>query len=117
MFNMWSYSMFVSYTYDLIHPAPTRLCKGQFIMDEKISNLQVMDQMVKDNNIGICLSTTLINADLTSQGIVVGFGVSESIGKDAEFQINSGWPGDYMFLCFAVKRSEFEKTKQFLLNS
>lgn len=84
-------------------------------MKKEVSQLSVMDKMVKDNNRGICLSTTLVSATPAPQGIVAGFGFVEEIGKDAQIQ-TLGLPGEYMFMCFAVKRSEFESTKSALLN-
>lgn len=83
-------------------------------MKKEVSQLQVMDRMVKDNNRGICLSTTLVNTVPVPQGIVAGFGLVEEIGRDAQIQ-TLGLPGEYMFMCFAVKRSEFEQTKASLL--
>lgn len=84
-------------------------------MSEKnISQLSVMDKMVKDDNKEICVSTTLVNAVPVIQGVVVSFGLGNEIGRDAQIQI-LGLPGEYMFMCFAVKRSEFEQTKAALL--
>ena len=82
---------------------------------KEISQLSVMDRMVKDNNRGICLSTTIVNAKPVTQGMVVGFGLVDEIGKDAQIQ-TLGLAGEYMFMCFAVKRSEFEKTKASILS-
>lgn len=49
-------------------------------MKKEVSQLQVMDRMVKDNNRGICISTTLVNTVPVPQGIVAGFGLVEEIG-------------------------------------
>lgn len=80
----------------------------------EISTLQVMDKMVKDDNKGIALSSILVNATQVPQGIVVGFGLEEKIGKDAQLQ-TMGLPGEYMFMCFAVKRTDFEQAKAKLI--
>jgi len=80
----------------------------------EISTLQVMDKMVKEDNKGIALSSILVNATQVPQGIVVGFGLEEKIGKDAQLQ-TMGLPGEYMFMCFAVKRIDFEQTKAKLI--
>lgn len=73
-----------------------------------------MDKMVKEDNKGIALSSILVNATQVPQGIVVGFGLEEKIGKDAQLQ-TMGLPGEYMFMCFAVKRIDFEQTKAKLI--
>jgi hypothetical protein len=85
-------------------------------MNLEVSNLEVMDRMVKDDNKGILLSTTIVDVKTVPQGKVVGFGVVEEVGKDAMSQ-TFGIPGEYMFLCFAVKRSEFEKTKATIMDN
>ena len=77
---------------------------------EEISHLAVMDRMVKDDNQGISLSTTLVSVSEVEQGSVIGFGVVPKYGDDAKVQIDIGIPGKYMFLCFAVDRTEFYKT-------
>lgn len=79
-------------------------------MSEKVSELSVMDKMVKDNNQGIAMSTTIVSADFVPQGVVVGFGLANRLGEDAKLQ-TLGLPGEYMFMCFAVKRTEFDQTK------
>lgn len=84
-------------------------------MESKISQLQVMDKMVKDNNRDIAFFPTIVNVTSVPQGKIVGFGVVDEIGKDAQLQ-TLGLPGEYMFLCFSVKLSEFEKTKQSLID-
>jgi len=85
-------------------------------MSEKnVSHLSVMDKMVKDNNQGIRMSSNICEVKKVSQGIIVGFGIEKVVGDDAMLQYTLGLPGDYMFMCFAVKRSEFEQTKAFLL--
>jgi len=81
-------------------------------METKISNLEVMDQMVKDGNEGIMLATTLVDSYTVKQGGVICFGVSKNISDDASFQKEFGFPGSNMLLCFAVNRKEFESTKQ-----
>ena len=79
----------------------------------EVTALQVMDKMAREDNKGIALSTTFVNARQVPQGFVVGFGLVDGIGKDAQIQ-TMGLPGEYMFMCFAVKKSEFENTKQAL---
>lgn len=78
--------------------------------NNKVTTLQVMDRMVNEDNKGICLSTTLVNAVPVPHGIVVGFGLVDNIGKDAYLQ-TMGLPGEYMFMCFAVKKTDFEEAK------
>lgn len=80
---------------------------------KNVSQLSVMDRMVKADNKGIALSTTLISTEKVPQGRIAGFGLEESIGKHAELY-TLGLPQDYMFMCFAVKRQEFEITKQLI---
>jgi len=79
----------------------------------EVTHLQVMDKMVREDNKGIALSITLVKAQQVPQGFVVGFGLVDEIGKDAQIQ-TMGLPGEYMFMCFAVKKTEFEQTKQAL---
>ena len=75
---------------------------------EKDSTLSIMDKMVKENNQGIMLSTILTDVRFVKQGAIIGFGVPDEIGKDANVQTIIG-SSDYMFMCFAVKKSELEK--------
>jgi len=82
---------------------------------KKVSQLSVMDRMVKEDNKGIALSTTLISVEKVPQGIIAGFGLETSIGKHAELQ-TLGLPNDYMFMCFAVKKEAFEGTKLVMEN-
>jgi hypothetical protein len=75
---------------------------------EKDSTLSIMDKMVKENNQGVMLSTTITDVRFVKQGAIIGFGVPDEIGKDANTQTIIG-SSDYMFMCFAVKKSELEK--------
>lgn len=75
---------------------------------EKESTLSIMDKMVKENNQGVMLSTTITDVKFVNQGAIIGFGVPDEIGKDANMQNIIG-TSDYMFMCFAVKKSELEK--------
>jgi hypothetical protein len=75
---------------------------------EKESTLSIMDKMVKENNQNIILASTLVDVRFVKQGAIIGFGVTDEIGKDANMQTIVG-SSDYMFMCFAVKRSELEK--------
>jgi len=72
--------------------------------------------MVKDDNKGIRMSNTIISVSRVPQGSVIGFGVENSIGKDAELQL-TGLPGNYMIFCLAVDRTELEKVRKELQNS
>lgn len=85
-------------------------------MGKELSQLEVMDRMVKENNRSIAFFPTIVDVRAVSQGRIVGFGVVEEIAKDANVQV-LGLPGEYMFLCFSVKRTEFEKTKQAIIDS
>lgn len=85
--------------------------------NKEIMNLEVMNQMVKDNNPGIMLSNTIVDNYSVKQGGVLCFGVTREINDDAEFQRNLGIPGKYMLMCFAVDRSDFEHTKIEIKNS
>jgi hypothetical protein len=76
-------------------------------MTEK-SVLQIMDDMVKSDNKGIMLSTTLTEVAYNHQGAKVSFGVEKHFGEAAEVERDFG-VSDYMFMCFAVKKSEIEK--------
>lgn len=84
-------------------------------MGKDVSQLEVMDKMVKDDNKYIAFFPTIVDVRPVPQGRIVGFGVVEEIAKDASVQV-LGLPGEYMFLCFGIKRSEFEKTKQSLID-
>ncbi|MFZ1515358.1 MAG: hypothetical protein WAT21_08170 [Saprospiraceae bacterium] len=75
---------------------------------KKESTLSIMDKMVKENNQGIMLSTTITDVRFVKQGAIIAFGVPEEIGKCANTQIVIG-SSDYMFMCFVVKKSEIEK--------
>lgn len=75
---------------------------------DKESTLSIMDKMVKENNHGVMLSTTITDVRFVKQGAIIGFGVPDEIGKDANVQTIIG-NSDYMFMCFAVKKSELEK--------
>ena len=86
-------------------------------METKISNLEVMNQMVKNNNEGIMLATTLVDSYTVTQGGVICFGVTKNICDDATFQRQFGLPGSNMLFCFAVNRKEFEDTKNKIQNS
>jgi hypothetical protein len=82
--------------------------------ETEISHLSVMDRMVKDNNQGISLSTTLVSVTEVKQGSVIGFGVVSKYGDDAKVQIDIGVPGKYMFMCFAIDITEFYKTLEYM---
>jgi len=84
-------------------------------MGKEISNLSVMDKMVKDNNQGIRMSGNICEVKNVTQGTIIGFGIEKVVGDDAMAQYQLGLPGDYMFMCFAVKRSEFDRTKNLLI--
>lgn len=86
-------------------------------METKTSNLEVMDQMVKDGNEGIMLATTLVDSYRVRQGGVICFGVTRDVSDDASFQKELGLPGSNMLFCFAVNRKEFEHTKTKMQNS
>ena len=75
---------------------------------EKESILLIMDKMVKDNSRGVMLSTTITDVKFVSQGAIIGFGVPDEIGKCANMQTIIG-ASDYIFMCFAVNKSELEK--------
>jgi hypothetical protein len=78
---------------------------------EKETTLSIMDKMVKENNQGIMLSTTITDVRFVKEGAIIGFGVPSEIGNQANTQQIIGC-SDYMFMCFAVKRSELEKYKK-----
>ena len=75
---------------------------------KKESTLSIMDKMVKENNQGVMLSTTIIDVRFVKQGAIIGFGVPDEIGKYANTETIIG-SSDYMFMFFAVKKSEIEK--------
>ncbi|MDD4636515.1 MAG: hypothetical protein PHV66_02750 [Bacteroidales bacterium] len=74
----------------------------------KKSALSIIDQMVKDNNPGVQMSTNLVDVRYKIQGAVVGFGVPEELGKHANIELLTG-NSEYMFLCFVVSREEMKK--------
>jgi hypothetical protein len=78
---------------------------------EKISYLSVMDKMITDDNKGIRMSSTLCSVEKVKQGSVIGFGVENPVGDDANAQL-LGLPGENMLMCFAIDRSEFDKIKR-----
>ncbi len=84
-------------------------------METEISNILVMDQMVTDDNKGIRMTHNICEVKNVSQGTIIGFGVPKEVGDDAMLQYTLGLPGEYMFMCFCVKRSEFQKTKSELM--
>lgn len=86
-------------------------------METKISNLQIMDQMVKEDNKGIRMSGNICEIKNVTQGTIIGFGIEKVVGDDAMIQFQLGLPGEYMFMCFAVNRKEFEATKSKIQNS
>jgi hypothetical protein len=82
---------------------------------KEISYLSIMDKMVTDDNKGIRMSSTLFSVVKVKQGSVIGFGVENPVGDDANAQL-LGLPGENMLLCFAIDRVEFDKTKQKFAN-
>ena len=82
---------------------------------DEISYFQIMDRMVKDDNHGIQMSTTItkVSTDLP-QGSLISFGVENNIGKDALVQTVGG-PGEYMIFCLAIKKSELDRTRDIIL--
>lgn len=72
------------------------------------STLLIIDKMVKENNQGVILLTTIADVKFVPHGAIIGFGAPEEIGKYANTQTVIG-VSDYMFMCFAVKKSELEK--------
>lgn len=80
---------------------------------QKISQLSVFDRMVKDDNKGIQMSTTIVKVTDDPRGSIIGFGVENHIGRDAKFQL-SGFNGEYMIFCMAVNQKEFEKTRKLM---
>lgn len=71
--------------------------------------LAAIQKMAEDNNLGLRMTTTLINVCEESRGSIVGFGTEKSMGDDAKFQIQTGLPGEYLACAFFIKRSELEK--------
>ena len=80
---------------------------------QKISQLYVFDRMIKDDNKGIQMSTTIVKVTDDQRGSIIGFGVENHIGSDAKFQL-AGFNGEYMIFCMAVNRKEFEKTRKLM---
>lgn len=78
---------------------------------EEETTLSIMNKMVNENNQGILLSTTIIDVRFIEQGAVIGFGVSNEIGLDANTQTILGG-ADYLYMCFAVKKSELAKYRK-----
>jgi len=76
-----------------------------------ISTLSIMDKMVKLDNQGIHLSTTLVSSVKVNQGAIIGFGVTPELGNFALNVINE-LPSDYMFMCLVVDRRELEKIRE-----
>lgn len=72
------------------------------------SVLLMMDEMVKKDNKGIMMSNTLTEVVYNHQGAKISFGVEKTFGEQAEMERDFGM-SDYMFMCFAVKKSELEK--------
>jgi len=72
------------------------------------SVLEIMDDMVKNDNKGITMSNILTDVVYNSQGAKISFGMDESFGKQAEAERDSK-SSEYMFMCFAVKKSELIK--------
>ena len=68
---------------------------------KKQSTLSIMDKMVKENNQGIMLSTTITDIRFVKQGAIIAFGVYEEIGKYANTQIVIG-SSDYIFKCIFI---------------
>jgi len=83
----------------------------------KISELSIFDRMVKDDNKGIQMSTTIVKVSDDPRGSIIEFGVEKNIGEDARIQKDFGLPGKYMIFCMAVNRNEYEKTRVELANS
>ncbi len=86
-------------------------------MNFEKSVLQMMDDMVKKDNKGIMMSNTLTEVVYNHQGAKISFGVETKFGQSAELERDFGL-SEYMFMCFAVKKSELEKyvTKKSELN-
>jgi len=78
---------------------------------KEISYLSVMDKMITDDNKGIRMSSTLCSVEKVKQGSVIGFGVENPVGDDANAQL-LGLPGENMLMCFSIDRAEFSKTKR-----
>lgn len=72
------------------------------------SVLEMMDDMVKKDNKGILMSNTLTDVVYNNQGAKISFGVEKHIGEAAQLERDLGL-SEYMFMCFAVKKSELEK--------
>lgn len=72
------------------------------------SVLSIIDQMVKDNNPRVQMSTNLVDVRYKIQGAVVGFGVPEEMGKHCNIELLTG-NSEYMFVCFVISRDEMNK--------
>ena len=104
--NSIQYSVFENF-YLTAH----KVNREELIPDQDPTALSVMDRMTKDDNQGIRMSKTMTDVKDVAQGSIISFGVEKAIGKDALSQIY-GLPGEYMFFCMAVNRSELEKTRE-----
>jgi hypothetical protein len=78
---------------------------------KEVSYLSVMDRMVDEDNQGIRMTSNICDIKNVTQGTIIGFGIEKAVGDDAMIQYTAGLPGEYMFMCFAINRKEFNTTK------
>ena len=72
--------------------------------------LDAIARMAKDNNQGVLMSTTIVEAKPDPRGAIVSFGVTKEVGDDAKLQ-SEALPTKYLTVCFAINRDEYAKYK------
>ena len=69
--------------------------------------MKAITRMAKDDNKGLRMTATLVTVSREKRGSIVGFGIEDECGDDAELQLR-GLPGKYIACAFFIDRKELE---------
>lgn len=77
----------------------------------KKTDLEIMNQMVKDN-LDIRCTTTLTGAKTVKQGGEISFGVDKKTLQDLAMPLAIGVEEKYYTICYVINVEQFEKIKK-----
>lgn len=78
---------------------------------KEVNILEAIKQMAADDNKGLLMTTTVIDAGTKNDVSHVTFKVAKAVTSSAGFQ-SVGLPGDYMCCAFFIDRDELKKYKK-----